>query len=90
MPPEHIVVLVLRTFADVSRRSLPLNRASTITNTDGSTWVTDYKFNDNPRFFHTNELGQITGGRVGPGQAGPNALGGVWRNPDWNTAPGPR
>ena len=62
---------------------MPLKRASTITNTDGSTWVTDYKFNDNPRFFHTNELGQITGSRVGLSQVRPNELVVDWDNLDW-------
>ena len=43
---------------------MPLKRACTITNADGTTWVTDSKFNDYSRFYQTNELGQIIGSRV--------------------------
>lgn len=32
---------------------------NTVTNLDGSTWVTEYKFNDNPLFWITNTLGEI-------------------------------
>lgn len=62
---------------------MPLKLASTITNADGSTWVTDYKFNDSPRFFRTNELGQITGSRVGLSQMRPHELVVDWDNLDW-------
>jgi prepilin-type N-terminal cleavage/methylation domain-containing protein len=47
---------------------MPLKRACTITSADGSTWVTDCKFNDYSRFYQTNESGQIIGSRVGLSQ----------------------
>lgn len=62
---------------------MPLKVASTITNADGTTWVTDYKFNDSSRFFTTNDVGQITGKRVGLSQTRPHELVVVWDNLDW-------
>jgi hypothetical protein len=59
---------------------MPLKRACTITNADGSTWVTDYKFNDSSRFYQTNELGQIIGSRVGLSQTRPAELVVDWDN----------
>jgi prepilin-type processing-associated H-X9-DG protein len=62
---------------------MPLKRACTITNADGSSWVTDYKFNDSSRFYQTNELGQIIGSRVGLSQMRPAELVVDWDNLDW-------
>ena len=62
---------------------MPLRLASTITNADGSTWVTDYKFNDSSRFYQTNELGQIIGSRVGLSQMRSTELVVAWDNLDW-------
>jgi prepilin-type processing-associated H-X9-DG protein/prepilin-type N-terminal cleavage/methylation domain-containing protein len=62
---------------------MPLKLASTITNADGSTWVTDYKFNDSSRFYQTNEFGQIVGNRVGLNQMRPQELVVDWDNLDW-------
>ena len=62
---------------------LPLKRSSTINNVDGTTWVTDYKFNDNPRFFHTDDLGQVIGNRVGLSQIRATELVAIWDNLDW-------
>ena len=62
---------------------MPLKRACTITNADGTSWVTDYKFNDCSRFYQTNELGQIIGSRVGLSQMRPAELVVDWDNLDW-------
>jgi len=61
---------------------MPLKRACTITNADGTTWVTDYKFNDCSRFYQTNGLGQIIGSRVGLSQMRPAELVVDWDNLD--------
>lgn len=62
---------------------MPLKRSSTITNVDGSTWVTDYKFNDSTRFFRTNEFGEINGSRIKLSETRPNELVVDWDNLDW-------
>lgn len=60
-----------------------LRNSSTITNQNGSVWITDYKLNDNPRFFATNALGHIEGPRAPLSHFRPSELVAVWDNLDW-------
>jgi len=46
-------------FHGLSQADHDIKKYNTITNSDNSTWFTEYKFNDNPIFWKTNETGAI-------------------------------